>query len=117
MAIQGVLQQLRMAGHPDHQSTPEDRVYNLARGVQHLEDTAANLRQLFASWQDHIQAVHDTYHATLFLSTHQLVVASGLLRTLQVDGVWASMHAASRSAFYCAQLLQNCCHANYIVRT
>ena len=87
VAIQGVLQQLRMAGHPDHQSTAEDTVYDLARGLQHLEETAASLRQLFASWQDHIQAVHDTYHATVFLSTHQLVVASGLLRTLQVDGM------------------------------
>ncbi|DBB07627.1 TPA: neuromuscular junction development [Trebouxia sp. C0006] len=86
LGIQGVKQQLRAAGHPDHQYTPDDIVYELAHGLQHLEEAAVDLQQVLASWQDNIKAIHDQYNLSLFLSTHQLVAASDLLKALLSDG-------------------------------
>ncbi len=88
LAILGVKQQLRAAGHPDHQYTPDDIVYELAHGLPHLEQAAVDLQQVLASWQDNIQAIHDKYNLSLFLSTHQLVAASELLKALLSDGMY-----------------------------
>jgi len=89
LGIQGVKQQLRAAGHPDHQYTPDDIVYELAHGLQHLEEAAVDLQQVLASWQDNIKAIHDQYNLSLFLSTHQLVAASDLLKALLSDGMYS----------------------------
>lgn len=87
LGIQSVKQQLRAAGHPDHQYTPDDTVYELAHGLPHLEEAAVDLQQVLASWQDDIKAVHDKYNLSLFLSTHQLVAASELLKAELSDGM------------------------------
>ncbi len=91
MEIQVVQQQLRAAGHPDHQYTTDDIVYELAHGLQYLQSVSADLCQLFASWQDQIQAVHDKHHLTYFLSTHQLVAASEMLQALLANGMSANV--------------------------
>ena len=88
LGIQGVKQQLRAAGHPSHQYTPADIVYELAHGLQHLEEAAVDLQQVLADWQDNIKAIHDKHNLSLFLSTHQLVAASDLLKALLSDGMY-----------------------------
>lgn len=88
LGIQDVKQQLRAAGHLDHQYTPDDSVYELAHGLPHLEEAAVELQQVLASWQNNIKAIHDKYTLSLFLSTHQLVAASDLLKALLSDGMY-----------------------------
>lgn len=78
--------QLHAAGHPDFQNTSALHVYELVHGLEQLEQAAAGLRHLLAAWQDRIQAVHAKYTHTYFLSTHQLVFASELLKAQLEDG-------------------------------
>lgn len=64
-------------------------MYELAHGLPHLEEAAVDLLQVLASWQDDIKAIHDKYNLFLFLSTHQLVAASELLKALLTDGMYS----------------------------
>ena len=108
LGIQGVKQQLRAAGHPDHQYTPDDIVYELAHGLQHLEEAAVDLQQVLASWQDNIKAIHDKYNLSLFLSTHQLVAASELLKALLGDGMYSKHCIACCLADVAYQVKSRC---------
>lgn len=81
-----VLQQLGAAGHPNHQSTADDRAFELSQGLQPLQQQAADLRQTLVQWQDQIEAVHTKSPCSEFLSTHQLVAASQLLTVMLAGG-------------------------------
>ena len=82
-----VLQQLRAAGHPKHQLTADDRVYELAKGLPHIRITASQLQQSLVKWQEQIEAVHSKFSQSEFLSTHQLAAASQLLNVILAGGM------------------------------
>ena len=108
LGIQGVKQQLCAAGHPSHQYTPDDIVYELAHGLQHLEEAAVDLQQVLADWQDNIKAIHDKFTLSLFLSTHQLVAASDLLKALLSDGMYGKHCVACCLADVTCQVKSGC---------
>lgn len=87
LEISVVLQQLCAAGHPRHQYTADDMVYSLSEGLPQLRQLASDLQQTLAKWQEQIDAVHLRFTHSEFLSTHQLVAASELLRVILAGGI------------------------------
>lgn len=84
--VSHVLEQLHTAGHPKHQNISDDKVYELAEGLDYLEQTALSLQHTLVNWQEQIEAVHLKFCYTEFLSTHQLVAASQLLQAVLAEG-------------------------------
>ena len=86
LEMQDALVQLQAAGHPDHQDASRIILYELAQGLDSLESAKTDLCMKADSWREQIERIHQSYHQTLWLTTHQLVLASELLQSLLTDG-------------------------------
>ena len=86
LEMQDALVQLQAAGHPDHQDSSQIILYELAQGLDSLDSAKTDLCMKADSWREEIERIHQSYPQTLWLTTHQLVLASELLQSLLTDG-------------------------------